>query len=327
MLKIGVAGVGHLGQWHAQKYADLDKCELVGVFDQDMPRAQKIAAKNNCRAFDSYATLLSQVDAVDISTTTTAHYELAKEALLNGKHVLVEKPITAELVQADELCQIASDKGLKLQVGHIERFNPAVLSVCEQIHEPLFVESHRLAPFTPRGTEVPVVLDLMIHDIDLILDFIPSELISIQASGVSIFTSSTDIATARLEFANGAVANITASRASMKRERKLRFFQKDAYISLDFQNKKVSVIKKSADSLPILARMLSGDTSISPEDLVDVQDVDVSKFGSDALLTELESFVDCIINNTNPVVDGKAGARALQVAYEIMQKINNKILP
>lgn len=324
MVKVGVVGVGHLGKWHAQKYFQLENSELVGVYDKNFERAEEIAKLNNCKAYNTYEELLAEVDAIDISTTTTFHYELAKQAMEKGKHVLVEKPITSELWQAKELCELAKNNNLIFQVGHIERFNPVVLEVQNKINNPVFVESHRLAPFTPRGTEVPVVLDLMIHDIDLILAFIDSEIKSISASGASIFTNSTDIANARLEFENGAVANVTASRASLKLERKIRFFQQDSYISLDFQAKNVNIVKKSDQSFPLLAKMLAGDTSVKPLDLVDVDNTDVSKEGADALKTELAAFIDCIENNKKPAVDAYAGTRALAVAFEIMKIIKNK---
>jgi len=324
MIKVGVIGVGHLGQHHARIFNSLPDCRLVGIYDKDPVRAVEIAGKFNVRVFTDYDELLSEADAVDISATTTVHYELAKQALEKNIHVFIEKPITSELWQAEELCEIAEKKNLKLQVGHIERFNPVVLEVAGEIHNPMFIESHRLAPFTPRGSDVPVVLDLMIHDIDIILDFVKSKLVDIRASGVSILTPSIDIANARLEFENGAIANVTSSRVSMKRERKLRFFQKDAYISMDFNAKTVSVLKKSARINEILPSLLMGKTDFKPEDLVDMKQIDASGYEKDALTLELESFLSAIRSNIKPVVDGKAGTRALEVATKIVEQINQK---
>nr|HPK41128.1 Gfo/Idh/MocA family oxidoreductase [Candidatus Cloacimonadota bacterium] len=254
------------------------------------------------------------------------HYALAKPALERGCHVFLEKPITSEIKQAEELIEIANKNNLFIQVGHIERFNPVILKVIKDVNDPMFIESHRIAPFNPRGSDVPVVLDLMIHDIDLILSFVKSELIDIKASGIGVLTPSIDIANARLEFANGAVANVTSSRISMKRERKIRFFQKDAYISLDFQEKNVSILRKSKEINKILPQILMGNTNFDPQDLVDITEIKADDFEKDALTMELESFVKSINENTRPAVDGEAGAKALCVAMEIVEKIKKKTL-
>ncbi|MDD3050664.1 MAG: Gfo/Idh/MocA family oxidoreductase [Candidatus Cloacimonetes bacterium] len=325
MVKVGVAGVGHLGQHHARIFNSIKNCELVGVYDRDAERAALIAEKNNVKAFNSFEELLSKIDAVDIAATTTVHYELAKIALEQHKHVFIEKPITSELWQANELCELAEKNNCKLQIGHIERFNPVVLEVADEIDSPMFIESHRLAPFTPRGSDVPVVLDLMIHDIDLILTFVKSDLLNVHASGVSILTPSIDIANARLEFANGAIANVTSSRVSMKRERKLRFFQKDAYISMDFNEKKVNILRKSPRIYELLPAILAGKSDFDPSELVDTKTIDASDYSKDALTMELESFVNSINNNTEPKVDGKAGTRALKIATEIVNQITSKM--
>ncbi len=324
MIKIGVVGVGHLGRHHARKFLQIEGCRLAGVYDSNPQRCQEIAGELKVTAFPSYPALLAEVDAVDIAATTTAHYELAKTALRTGRHVFIEKPITSELWQAEELLNLAQELKLKLQVGHIERFNPAVLQMESSIQDPLFIESHRLSTFHHRGIDVPVVLDLMIHDIDLILDFVHSPVKEIRASGVGILTPSIDIANARLEFENGAIANVTSSRVSMKQERKIRFFQRDAYFSLDFSGKKVTVIKKSADIMKYLPQLLLGSTEIKPEQLVDIQTHELDDSGKDALQLELESFVDAIANDKNPVVDGQAGCRALRVALQIMDRIRNQ---
>lgn len=321
MLKIGVAGVGRLGRFHAQKLSQIKECTLMGVFDVNPEHARAVADEFKCQAFDNLDNLLQQVDALVVAAATQAHYQLAKQALLAGKHVFVEKPLTAEVWQAEELVAIARENDLKIQVGHVERFNPVVQAVQDQLHNPMFIESHRLAPFTPRGADVAVVLDLMIHDIDLVLAFIDSEPVHISASGVRVFMDSLDIANARLEFANGAVANVTASRVSIKRERKIRFFQQDAYFSLDFQDKKVSVIRKSAQAQEVLARLLAGDNTANPFELISMDNRDLSSSQQDAILSEEEAFVRCCLNNTCPLVDGKAGLRALQTAVAIMAAI------
>lgn len=321
MLKIGVVGVGHLGRHHARVFSQIEGCELVGIHDKMFERAQEYAQMYNVKAYENYEELLDAVDAVDIAATTTWHYDLAKPALLKGCHVFLEKPITSEIWQAEELLKIANENNLYIQVGHIERFNPVILKVADEINNPMFIESHRLAPFTPRGSDVPVVLDLMIHDIDLILSFVKSKIKNIHASGVGILTPSIDIANARLEFENGAVANVTASRISMKRERKIRFFQKDAYVSVDFQEKKVSVLKKSANINAILPQILMGSTDFKAEDLVDIQLVNADDITKDALTMELEAFVYAINHKQKPIVDGEAGTIALQIAMEIMDKI------
>lgn len=324
MLKVAVVGVGHLGQFHAQKFQAMPNAQLVGVYDHDKKRAQEISSKLEVPAFDSYEKLLEACDAVDIAATTTAHYELAKPALLAGKHIFLEKPITSELAQAQELCELAAKNNLKIQVGHIERFNPVILKVEQEICEPMFIESTRISTFHHRGTDVPVVLDLMIHDIDLILDFVHSPVGEIRASGVGILTPSIDIANARIEFTNGAIANVTSSRVSMKQERKIRFFQRDTYISLDFVSKQVRLIKKSPQIMKYLPRIMMGDTNFKPEQLVDIKELDVQDSPKDVLIMELESFVDCVLHDRHPVVDGIAGTRALDIALQIISQIQTK---
>lgn len=321
MIRIGVIGVGHLGRHHARKFAEMSAVQMAGIFDASHDRAMEIGSQLNVPVYKNVDELLSCCDAVDIAATTTAHYQLANKALDAGKHVFLEKPITSELWQAEELVKLASDKGLKLQIGHIERFNPVTMKVEHDVHDPMFIESHRLSTFHHRGTDVPVVLDLMIHDIDLILDFVNSPVKDIRASGVGILTPSIDIANARIEFENGAIANVTSSRVSMKQERKLRFFQRDAYFSLDFGAKQVTVMKKSPNIMQYLPQLLAGTGDIKAEQLVDVQKHDLSKAEKDALSMELESFVDAIVHDRKPVVDGYAGMRALHVALIIMDKI------
>ncbi len=328
MIKVGVVGVGHLGQHHTQKFKNIEDAELVGIYDINKKRAKEISKQRNTVSFNSFFELLSACEAIDIAATTTAHYELAKAALLAGKHIFIEKPITSELIQARELLQLAAAKDLIIQVGHIERFNPVILKIENEINNPLFVESQRISTFQPRGTDVPVVLDLMIHDIDLILSFVHSPVTDIKASGVGIFTPTIDIANARIEFANGAVANVTSSRVSLKQERILRFFQRDAYMKMDFLTKQVQVIKKRANIQAVLYQILEGADNIKPENLVDIHNYDVGELSKDALTLELESFIDCIKNNRKPIVDGEVGTRALEIATMIINQIqaqNSKI--
>jgi len=325
MVKIGVVGVGHLGQHHARKFLSISGCELTGIYDKNEARLFEISQQLGVKSFSTYSDLLDHIDAIDIAATTTQHYELAKEALHRGKHVFLEKPITSELWQAEELLELANSKHLKLQVGHIERFNPVILKIENEIIDPMFVESHRLSYFHHRGTDVPVVLDLMIHDIDLILGFIHSPVTEIRASGTGILTPSIDIANARIEFKNGAIANVTSSRVSMKMERKIRFFQRDSYVSMDFQTKHVTLMRKSARIMEFLPKILMGSTDFKPEDLIDMQHYDVSETPKDALTLELESFIDCINNDSKPIVDGAAGTRALKIALEIIDTIQKQI--
>ena len=324
MLKIGLVGVGHLGRFHAEKLKSNPLCQLVGIYDSNPECCKSVAEEFNLTAFPGYQELLSDVDAVDIATTTSSHYTLAKQALEQGKHIFIEKPITSELWQAEELVNLANQKGLKIQVGHIERFNPVTLKVENLIEDPLFIESHRISSFQPRGTDVPVVLDLMIHDIDLILDFIQSPVKKIYANGVGIFTPSIDIANARIEFENGSIANVTSSRVSLKQERKIRFFQRNAYISLDFIAKLASVTKINPAMMRFIPLILQGTMDIKPEQLVEIQRFDLSDSEQDALALELNSFIEAIIEDKKPVVDGQAGYRALQVAMQILDCINHQ---
>ena len=325
MLRIGVVGVGHLGQHHARKFMAMDDVRLAGIFDKKTSRAKEIAQSLNATRFDSYAALLDSCDAVDIAATTTAHFELAEQALKAGKHIFLEKPITSKVEQAYILLDLAAKRNLKIQVGHIERFNPVVLKVESEIHNPMFIESTRISTFHKRGTDVPVVLDVMIHDIDLILSFVNSPIKNIVASGIGIFTPSIDIATARIEFENGAIANVTSSRVSLKQERKIRFFQKDCYIRLDFQTQQAQVVKISPKSLLYLPKIMMGATDIDPEQLVDQKNYDCSDSPKDALTMELESWTNAIITDTKPIVDGIAGTKALEVAVQIIAIINEQL--
>ena len=302
-LKCAVVGAGYLGKFHAEKYASLPDCELVAVVDINEEAAKAVAHQHGAAALTDYQPLLGEVDAVSIVVPTTLHHAVSKDFLNSGAHVLVEKPITVTVAEADELIEIANRKNVILQVGHLERFNPAVLGLEDVDEKPLFIESHRLSPFNPRANDVSVVLDLMIHDIDIILALVGSEVERIDASGTAVLTSGIDIANARLVFKSGCVANVTASRISMKMERKMRMFRPSSYVSIDFQNR-------------VLTKHRTGEKEMFPGIPEIVTEESVFENG-DALLEEIKHFVNCIQTGTNPLVPGEAGKRALETALEI----------
>ncbi|MGI9211035.1 MAG: Gfo/Idh/MocA family oxidoreductase [Methylococcaceae bacterium] len=307
--RCAVIGVGYLGKFHAEKYAALPECELVAVVDQNPTVAQSVAEKNGTRAVTDYRELLGEVDAVSIVVPTSLHYGVARDFLMAGAHVLVEKPITVTVAEADELIQLAARQRKVLMVGHLERFNAALMGLDLSVGKPLFIESHRLAPFKPRANDVSVVLDLMIHDIDIILDITQSEVERIDAKGVRVLTGDIDIANARLAFKNGSVANVTASRVSLKVERKMRLFMPDAYYSVDFQNRVLSCHRKGEQEMfPGIPEILSEETVFE---------------NGDALMTEIQHFMTCIHSGTEPLVSGQAGRRALATAIEITHLLNN----
>ncbi|MBL7108197.1 MAG: Gfo/Idh/MocA family oxidoreductase [Candidatus Cloacimonetes bacterium] len=318
-MKIGVIGVGHLGQHHARVFSELDNAELIGIYDIDHSRATLIAEKNHCKAFETVEELLLKVDAISIAAPTITHFEYCKKCLENNKNVFVEKPICSNLNDAKKLVSLADKKNLKIQVGHIERFNPAIMALSDILISPIFIEANRIAPFTPRGSDVPVVLDLMIHDIDIILSLVKSKVKSINAVGVPILTDDIDIANAKIEFENGALANITASRISLKRERKIRFFQKDMYISLNYQNKDVQVVKKNPEINRIMQEIMSGKQQPNISEMYHTQKVEIIE--REPLKTELQNFVDAIKNNKRPIVNGQDGYEALRIAFMIMESI------
>jgi predicted dehydrogenase len=305
-LRVGVIGTGYLGKFHAEKYADMEDAELVGVVDINQKAAVEIAKKHGVKAYFSPDEILGKVDAVSIVVPTPLHYQVSRMFLEHDVDVLIEKPITTTLNEADSLIALAESRGLIIQVGHLERFNPAVIALEDVLKTPMFIESHRLSMFQPRGTEVDVVLDLMIHDIDIILNLVKSEITNIQAAGVPVITKHGDIANARLEFAGGCVANVTASRISLKNERKLRLFQRDAYISVDFANREIMVIRQNENAKD----------SVIPG--MDISSRCFTK--SDALLAELTSFVQSVKNRVSPEVTGKMGRDALQVALSIIEQ-------
>lgn len=306
-LRIGVVGTGYLGKFHAQKYYCMPDVELVGIVDTDREQGEKVAQENHTAYYSDHHSLFGKVDAVSIAAPTPVHYSIAKDFLANDVDVLIEKPITSLLDDADDLIQLADSRGLIIQVGHLERFNPAVLALDGKIDQPRFIESHRLSIFQGRCTDVSVVLDLMIHDIDLILNLVRSDLKTVNAAGISVISGNVDIANARLEFVNGAVANVTASRISAKNERKLRLFQKNAYISIDFANHKITLVHPDPNQAD----------GIIPG--MKIEQLSFDK--SDALDDELKSFVHAVKHRQQPLVTGKMGRDALKTALSIMSQI------
>jgi predicted dehydrogenase len=318
MLKAGVLGAGHLGKIHLRLLQQSNKYDLVGFYDADEENAKRVIDEFGYRYFKTIDELIDAVDVVDIVTPTLSHYECAKKAIKKGKHIFIEKPITNTVEEAETIRTLVAEHGVKGQVGHVERFNPAFLAVKDKIENPMFIETHRLAEFNPRGTDVPVVLDLMIHDIDIILSVVNSPIKHISASGVSVVSETPDIANARLEFKNGCVANLTASRISLKNMRKTRFFQRDAYISVDFLEKKCEVVKmKDAPENPgDFDMILQNAEGIKKQIYFDNPTVE----SNNAILDELETFADAINNNTKPIVTLHDGTEALRIATMVINQ-------
>jgi len=309
MIKVrtAVIGVGYLGRFHAQKYAASPDSELVAVVDANTDTCSRVAAEVGCKALSDHRELFGQVDAVSIATPTPLHFAIARDCIEHGIHVLVEKPITQTLAEGRELIALAARHGRILQVGHLERFNAAILALEGTLGRPRFVESHRLAPFKERGTDVNVVLDLMIHDIDLIQSLVGAPIVSIDAVGASVFSDGLDIANARIRYADGCVANTTASRVSMKMERKLRMFQDDSYVSIDLQQKVLTVVRKP----PAGSELPKGQVMIEERTYEQ----------GDALRMEIEAFLNSIRNQLPPVVSGEDGLRALETAIRITEMV------
>jgi predicted dehydrogenase len=310
-IRAAVIGVGYLGRFHAQKYAQAAECELVAVSDSRQEARDKVAAEVGARAVADYRELLGAVDAVSVVTPTPAHFSIARDFIEAGAHVLVEKPITDTVEEARQLIELAARHERVLQVGHLERFNAAILAAEPYLRTPRFVECHRLAPYRERGTDVNVVLDLMIHDIDIVQTIVGAPITSIDAIGTPVFSDEIDICNARIRFADGCVANATASRVSMKTERKMRVFEDDAYLSLDLQQKILTVIRKRAADEP------PGPLPVTIEE----QNLDQG----DALKAEIESFLDCIRAGRAPVVPGEAGLRALETAMRITEQVTQSL--
>jgi predicted dehydrogenase len=311
LLKVAVVGVGHLGKWHADKYAAAADCKLLAVVDTNIESARDIAQKHGADAYSDYRDIIPLVDAISLVVPTSLHYKIAREFLEAGIHCLIEKPISETVAEAETLIEIARHKHLVLQVGHIERFNSVMIGIEENIDNPLFLESTRLAPFTTRSTDISVILDLMIHDIDIILDLIDSPIKRISASGISVLSETVDIANARVEFENHCVANVTASRISRKRERKLRIFQKNAYLSADFQEK-------------ILAVNRTGKTD-NEAGFKDITHEELRFEDNDALNLEVLDFIRAIKNDSQPTVSGEDGRRALETAIAITGQIKQSL--
>ncbi len=321
MLKAGVLGAGHLGKIHLKLLNQSDQYELVGFYDRDKEASATIEAELGYKSFPTMEALIEACDMIDVVTPTIYHFECAKQVIAAGKHLFIEKPITHTVDEANELLRLAKEKGMMGQVGHVERFNPAFMAVHEKIDNPMFIEAHRLAEFNPRGTDVSVVLDLMIHDIDAILSVVDSKVSKINASGVSVISETPDIANARIEFENGCVANLTASRISMKKMRKARFFQRDAYISVDFLEKKCEVVKmKDAPENPDdFAMILTNAEGIKKQIYFDNPEID----NNNAILDELNAFANAIHNKSTPIVTLEQGAEALRVAMQIIKKFKH----
>ncbi|MEE6185941.1 scyllo-inositol 2-dehydrogenase (NAD(+)) [Mycovorax composti] len=319
MLKVGVVGVGHLGKFHLNNWLEINNVEVVGFVDPNDEVATEVAEKYKLKRFFDVDEFLQLCDAIDIVTPTNFHYEWCERAIKLGKHVFVEKPFAHTMDEARQLVKLAKESNIKLQVGHVERFNPAFLALKEVSLNPMFIEVHRLAQFNPRGTEVSVILDLMIHDIDIILSIVKSDVKKISASGVAVMTETPDIANVRIEFDNGCVANLTSSRISMKKMRKMRIFQKDAYIGIDFLDKKTEIIKlkepQDKDVFSFDIATPSGNKTIA------IANPPVPQVN--AIKKELEEFRDAILNNTQPIVNEIDGLKAMDVAHQILEKIGN----
>lgn len=310
-IRFAVIGVGYLGRFHAEKINDLEHAELVAVCDVDESARATAAETFNVPTYKDYRDLFGQVDAVSIAATTSAHYEIARDCLTQGIHVLIEKPITETVKEANELVMLARKHEVKLQVGHLERFNAARLALDDHLEQPLFIESNRLAPFNPRGTDVNVVLDLMIHDIDIIQTLVKSPIKSLDAQGAPVLSSSVDIANARITFESGCIANVTASRVSFKTERKTRIFQKNSYISIDYHNKKFAVFTKGD------GEMFPGIPEITRHESVFEK--------GDALKEEIKAFIECIREDKTPLVTGEEGLEALSTAEKISALIHHNL--
>ncbi len=318
-IKVGVIGVGHLGRFHALNYAQIPQADLVGVYDMDQSRARQVAEESRCKAYGSIEELLKNVDAVSVVVPTDKHFEIGKIVIAAKKHCLMEKPIASDLKEAEELLKRSEEAGITLQTGHVERFNPAYRALHDYHLAPRFIESHRLAPFNPRGTEVAVVLDLMIHDIDMILHLVKSPVVQVDASGVAVVSDTIDIANARLKFENGTVANLTASRISQKTMRKMRVFQKDAYVTIDF-HQKAAEIYRLGDSCKD-ADMVMGEMGAGPNKrMIIYNKPDVSD--ALGLQIELDVFVNTLLGKSSQGVTAQEGINALKVAMQVLEQLD-----
>lgn len=323
MLRIGIIGVGHLGKFHLNNWKEISGVEVIGFYDPDDDNAKVVSDKYQLPRFLDADTLLEACDAIDVVAPTNHHFLWCEKAIRMGKHVFVEKPLAHTMEEARQLVKLAKESDIKMQVGHVERFNPAFLALKNVTLTPMFIEVHRLAQFNPRGTEVSVILDLMIHDIDIILSIVKSDVKHISASGVAVLTDTPDIANVRIEFDNGCVANLTSSRISMKKMRKMRIFQKDAYIGVDFLNKKTEIIKlKEPSDINVFAFDI--DTPNGGKRTIAVANPEIPEVN--AIKRELEEFRDAILNNTRTVVSEIDGLMAMDVAHQILSKIGNNVI-
>ncbi|MHB0755433.1 Gfo/Idh/MocA family protein [Polaribacter sp. M15] len=322
MLKVGVLGAGHLGKIHLKLLKQSKKYNLVGFYDPSEANAKKVVEDFGYTFFDSIDALIDAVEVVDIVTPTLSHFDCAKKAIEKGRHIFIEKPIAKTVSEAEDIRALANEYNVKGQVGHVERFNPAFTAVKDKINNPMFIETHRLAEFNPRGTDVPVVLDLMIHDIDIILSCVNSKVKNVHASGISVISETPDIANARIEFENGCVANLTSSRISMKNMRKTRFFQKDAYISVNFLSKESEIvrIKDAPENPDEFAMILKNDEGVEKQIYFENPEVTTNN----AILDELETFADAIKNNTTPIVTLSAGTEALRIAQLVIDSFKSE---
>ena len=322
MLKIGVFGVGHLGRFHLNNWKEVDAVELVGFYDPDDDTSKEVSEKYQLPRFLDEDELMTVCDAIDVVAPTNFHFQLCEKAIRKGKHVFVEKPLANTMDEARQLVKLAQESNIKLQVGHVERFNPAFLALKDVELNPMFIEVHRLAQFNPRGTEVSVILDLMIHDIDIILSIVKSGVKTISASGIAVMTDTPDIANVRIEFDNGCVANLTSSRMSMKKMRKMRLFQKDAYIGIDFLNKKTEIIRqKQPKDSNVFAFDIETPRGRKTLAIANPQVPQVN-----AIKKELEEFSNAVLNNTKTIVSEIDGLMAMDVEHQILRKIGNNVL-
>jgi predicted dehydrogenase len=322
MLKVGVFGCGHLGKFHLNNWKEIEGVQLVGFYEPNDAVAEAVATQYSLKRYQTEDELIDGCDAADVVTPTQFHFGICAKAMKRGKHVFVEKPMANTMEEARTLVALAKESKVKFQVGHVERFNPAFLAAKDLPLNPMFIEVHRLAQFNPRGTEVSVILDLMIHDIDVILSLVKSDVKSISANGVAVMTDTPDIANVRIEFNNGCVANLTSSRISMKKMRKIRLFQKDAYIGIDFLEKKTEVIKlKSDDDKDVFSFDIETPNGVKTIAIANPQVPDVN-----AIKKELKAFVNAIENNTVPVVNEIDGFRAMEVAHQILHKIHHNLI-
>ena len=322
MLKVGVFGVGHLGKFHLNNWKEISGVDLVGFFDPNDDTAKEVSEKYQLPRFLDAGSLIDACDAIDVVAPTNFHFQWCEKAIKKGKHVFVEKPLANTMEEARQLVKLTQESGIKCQVGHVERFNPAFLAIKDLPLNPMFIEVHRLAQFNPRGTEVSVILDLMIHDIDIILSIVKSDVKNISASGVGVMTETPDIANVRIEFHNGCVANLTSSRISMKKMRKIRLFQKDSYIGIDFLNKKTEIIKlKEPQDSNVFAFEIETPSGKKTIAMANPAIPEVN-----AIRMELEEFRNAILNNTRTVVSETDGLMAMDVAHQILEKIGNNVI-